>query len=57
MRKKVITDVRYCDTCKLAKWVTDKQWNYDIYGKPLTLSCPNREHGINRGTKTCDKYK
>ena len=46
-----------CDDCKHGTWY-DVQWNRSMVdGKPLTLHCPYRKHGILRGTKACDKFE
>lgn len=44
---------RYCGDCDLGTWV-DGHRNLDLNGKPICLTCPNREFHILRGAKACE---
>ena len=47
---------RYCGDCAFGTWV-DSFSNMDWQGKPICLTCPNRQFYILRGAKACEKWK
>ena len=46
---------RICGDCGLGTWV-DSFNNMDWQGKPICLTCPNRQFHILRGAKACEKW-
>lgn len=44
-----------CGECALGKWV-DVTYNRDWQGKPILLTCPNREYQLLRREKACNKF-
>lgn len=47
---------RICDDCMFSEWVTGHE-NMDLNGKPICLTCPERQYMFVRGRIACDKWK
>ena len=46
---------RICGDCGLGTWV-DSFNNMDLRGKPICLTCPNRQFHILRSANACEKW-
>ena len=46
---------RICGDCGLGMWV-DSFNNMDLRGKPICLTCPNRQFHILRSENACEKW-
>ena len=46
---------RVCGDCGLGTWV-DSFNNMDLRGKPICLTCPNRQFHILRSANACEKW-
>ena len=55
IKKNLDQPQRICGDCGLGTWV-DSFNNMDLRGKPICLTCPNRQFHILRSANACEKW-
>lgn len=46
-----------CTECCLAHWHTDKYWNFNAAGEPLTFDCEYADGTQNRSRDACKHFR